>query len=172
MLSFVSLNDKNCLTSQFCETESAKTQFMKFLNTSPLSNQKGFSLIELLMVVVIIGILAAVGVPSLSKSRDAAEKGAIIAVLRTLHNNQTTYLSQRGRYARLNELNAYFQSAFGTTSGTRINRRNYMFSMSPTNPSLTSLRTRYNVIAYRNSRGIFIPTFSIAENGVVESIVP
>lgn len=145
---------------------------MKLFKTSLLSNQKGFSLIELLMVVVIIGILAAVGVPSLSKSRDAAEKGAIIGVLRTLHNNQTTYLSQRGRYARLNELNAYFQSAFGTTSGTRINRRNYMFLMSPASPSLTSLRTRYSVIAYRNSRGVFIPTFSIAENGVVESIVP
>ncbi len=172
MLSFVSQNDKNCLTYTVCESESAKTQFMKHIKATQFSNQTGFSLIELLMVVVIIGILTTVGVPSLSKSRDAAEKGAIIAVLRTLHNNQTTYLSQRGRYARLNELNAYFQNAFGTTSGTRINRRNYMFLMSPTTPSLTSLRNRYSVTAYRNSGGVFTPTFSIAENGKIETIVP
>ncbi len=139
---------------------------------SKLPNQSGFSLIELLMVVVIVGIIAAIGLPSLSKSREAAEKGAIIGVLRTLHINQTTYLSQHGRYARLRELNPYFQNSLGTTSGNRINRGNYMFSMSPTNPSLTNLRTRYRVIAYRNSGGIFIPTFSIEEDGGIDGLVP
>ena len=56
---------------------------------SKLPNQSGFSLIELLLVVVIIGIIAAIGIPSLSKSREAAEKGAIVGVVRTLHNQQT-----------------------------------------------------------------------------------
>lgn len=137
-----------------------------------LPNQSGFSLIELLMVVVIVGIIASVGLPSISKSREAAEKGAIIGVLRTLHNNETIYLSEKGRYARLNELNRYFQNSLGTVSGNRINRGNYMFSMSPTNPSLTTLRTRYRVIAYRNSGGLFIPTFSIDEGGIIDGIVP
>ncbi len=139
---------------------------------SKRQNQSGFSLIELLMVVVIVGILATIGIPSLSKSREAAEKGVIIGVLRTLHSHQTIYLSENGRYARLRELNSYFQNSIGTTSGNRINRGNYMFSMSPTNPSLTSLRTRYRVIAYRNSGGLFIPTFSIDEDGVIDGLVP
>ncbi len=136
-----------------------------------VKHQKGFSLIELLMVVVIVGILAAIGVPSLSRSRDAAERGAIVGVLRTMHTDQTTYLSQQGRYARLNELNAYFQDAFGTTSGSRIVRGNYLFLMSP-NPTLTSLRTRYQVLTLKNTSGLYTISYQLDQDGEIIAINP
>ena len=59
----------------------------------------GFSLIELLIVIAIILIILAVAMPKLSKSRMYAQEMAAIQAIHAIHQAETMYYSQFGKYA-------------------------------------------------------------------------
>jgi prepilin-type N-terminal cleavage/methylation domain-containing protein len=59
-------------------------------------NKKGFSLLELLIVVAIILIIATIAIPSLLRSRQAANESAAVATLRTLNTAEVTYAAAGG----------------------------------------------------------------------------
>ncbi len=80
------------------------------------NKQSGFSLIELLIVVVIIGIVAAIAIPNLLAARRSANEGSAVSATRTLHGAQFTYAATygNGNYAGNTTLGTAGLSALGT----------------------------------------------------------
>ena len=72
------------------------------------NNEKGFSLVELLVVVIIIAIVAAIAIPNLLASRRAANEASAVNSLRTIHSAEITYFATQvsPTYGTLAALNA------------------------------------------------------------------
>jgi type IV pilus assembly protein PilA len=82
------------------------------------SADKGFSLLELLIVVAIILIIATIAIPSLLRSRQAANESAAVAELRTINTAEITYFSgSQGNAGDITQLTAagLLDTRFGGT---------------------------------------------------------
>jgi prepilin-type N-terminal cleavage/methylation domain-containing protein len=65
---------------------------------SKFHNRRGFTLIELMIVVVIIGILAALAIPRFMAATSKAKQSEAKGILKQAYTMQRTYFQQHGLY--------------------------------------------------------------------------
>lgn len=122
--------------------------------------EAAFSLVELLIVIAVLGILAAIAVPQFLAARRLAAERAVAGTLRTMvADQQLFYLSPvplppssmsdpSKRFARLHELNSYAHNGLGdTVKSLYVDAPRVRYSMVPLWPTTASLRGRFVIQA-------------------------
>jgi prepilin-type N-terminal cleavage/methylation domain-containing protein len=136
-------------------------------------NERGFSLIELVLVVVIIGVIASVAVPAFLKAKIAAENGTTYATLRSISSTEVGYFSQFGRFGRLSEINPIMGDGIGTLSGNQIIRGKYfVFEMTPANPTDLELKNSFIITARRAVASDIVYQYEMTQSGEIRQIFP
>jgi prepilin-type N-terminal cleavage/methylation domain-containing protein len=115
-----------------------------------MKKENGFSLLELLIVVAIILIIATIALPSLLRSRQAANESHAVANLRTLNTAEVSYISSYQVYGLLPELvtaglidNRYTNGSAGYNFGLTLSANSLDYTASATAQSNNSGRYDY-----------------------------
>ena len=108
-----------------------------------MKSNRGFSLLELLIVVAIILIIATIAIPSLLRSRQAAQESSAVADVRTINTAEVTYLSSnQGNYGDITSLVS--QGLLDNRFGSPVSGYQFAVTASGTDYTVTATPTSTN----------------------------
>jgi len=137
------------------------------------NKQKGFSLIELLIVVAIILIIAAIAIPNLLRSKMAANEASAVGSLRTINTASVAYSTTYGSYPT-NLVSMETNGTVGSSAADLIDtvlgsgvKSGYDFSYTPNQNTFPV--TSYSVTAIPASASTGQRTFYTDQSGVIRA---
>jgi len=137
---------------------------------------EGFSLIELLLVVAIVGVLSAIAIPNLLSSRRSANEASAISALRVISSGEATYQATAGggRYGDLATLASLtlVDDAVGlaTIAGPGRPRTGYLFSATTVAAGLPAFDAKAQPFLHTSADLLFATgsrSFYVNEQGVM-----
>ena len=126
--------------------------------------KKCFTLIELMMVVVIIGVIASLAIPKFKKASSSARKKEALRILKHIYNLEDAFYMEKGTYQISTGNNVIPDIGFIIPSSTR--RYNYTAIPGNTGDILTSLYIVATEIEDADIDGIYYEEIIIDENGI------